>query len=410
MADQNQNTIPGTLRTLKTDLDSNNTNPQDRLQQAGNFVQARPNLDSPIISSDNTSNKAALSTLDINDSKQDIPESKPVTPQAPSYSWSNINTSASTPIDIKKDISTPNSSVAKSELKSGFSALDETIDFPLNNLADPNSNISNTPNTPGTPQLSNIPDFTGQQDDNTTNTSKSSSKAMITGFIVVILLGLIGAGIYFYISRSTPETPTQTNNTPKPNTPENITPPTVAIKPLFMGITKSDISFNDTEPIRKTVATSLNAQKAPFVELNLTKDGKKVSLADISIAFGLTIPKTITDNVTEYWLYGYNQEGIYKLTATIQLNAGQTAKTLVDNWSTAIPRDLSGFSLSSSSRIVNKPEIKTSTVTNSLGKTFTNYYYNYTSSTDSTDVSSVENYIVIASSQNSMNYLLNQIK
>jgi hypothetical protein len=402
MADQNQNTIPGTLRTLKTDLDLNNVNPQDRLQQAGNFIQARPDLESPV-TPEPISNKGGLSTLDINDSKQDIPESKPLASQESSYSWSNINTNTSTTVDIKKDISTPNSSVEKPELKSGFSALDETVDLPLNDSSKAEYTI------PTTSPLSNIPDFAGLQDD-TANEPKSSSKAIITGLVVVALLGLIGGGIYIYISRSNPTTPTQTNNTEKPNTPITDPTPTVVVKPIFSGITKSDIAFNDTEPIRKTIATSLNGQKSPLIELNLTKDGKKVSLSDISTAFGLTIPKTITDNAIEYWLYGYNQEGIYKLTATIQLKTGQTAKTLVDNWSAAIPRDLSAFSLSSSSRIVNKPEIKTTTITNSAGKVYNNNYYNYTSPTDSADVSSIENYIVIASSQSSMKYLLDQIK
>ena len=41
-----QNSFPGTIRTLKTDLGIDTpTNPQDRLQQAGNFVQARPTLE-----------------------------------------------------------------------------------------------------------------------------------------------------------------------------------------------------------------------------------------------------------------------------------------------------------------------------------------------------------------------------
>jgi hypothetical protein len=432
MADQNQNTIPGTLRTLKTDLDLNNTNPQDRLQQAGNFVQARPDLESPATPPvANTSNKGSLSPLDINDTKQDIPESKPLTPQDPSYSWSNIDTNTSTTIDIKKDIvTTSNTAPTKPELKSGFSALDETLDLPLGEAknsdapipATPLSNISSLTKPEDdksinskssskgimsdspTPPTSNIPDFTRPEED-TVILPKSSSKAIITGLVVIVLIGLIGTGVYFYSIRSIP---TQTNNTPEPNTPT--TTPDTTVKPLFTEITKSDIAFNDAEPIRKTITTSLNGQKAPLVELNLTKDSKKVSLADMSTAFGLTIPTTITDNVTEYWLYGYNQEGIYKLTAAIQLKSGQDAKTLVDNWSTAIPRDLSSFSLSSASRIVNKPEIKTTTITNTSGKTFTNYYYNYTSSTDSTDVSSMENYIVIASSQNSMTYLLNQIQ
>jgi hypothetical protein len=409
MPDQNKNTIPGTLRTLKTDLDVNNTNPQDRLQQAGNFVQARPDLESPITQAVNPSDKGNLSPLDIADTKQDIPQSTTIKPQDPNYSWSNIDTSisptisTSATVDIKKDIATPTPSPVKPDNKSGFSALDESVDLPLNDVVKEDSS------TPTTPPLSNVPDFTRPQDEVSAPSSKSSSKAIITGLVVIVLLGLIGTGVYFYMTRSTVTTPTQTNTTPQPNTPT--TPDEgITIKPLFTGITKSDIAFNDSEPIRKSITTSLNGQKAQFIELNLTKDSKKVSLADISSAFGLTIPATITDNVTEYWLYGYNQEGIYKLTASIQLKTGQNAQTLVDNWSSSIPRDLSAFSLSSPSRIVNKPEIKTSTITNTVGKVFTNYYYNYTSSTDSADVSSVENYIVIASSQNSMKYLLNQIK
>ncbi len=404
MPDQNQNTIPGTLRTLKTDLDLNNVNPQDRLQQAGNFVQARPDLDSPVTSTEPVSNKGGLSTLDINDTKQDIPQSKPLAPQDSSYSWSNINTGSSTVVDSKKDISLPNSSVTKPELKSGFSALDSTVDLPLNDSAKPDLSTATIP------PLSNIPNFTESQEVVSNSPKKLPSKAIITGLVMFLLLGLIGAGIYLYISRSTPTTPTQTNNTEKPNTPTTALTPTVVTKPLFTGIAKNDIAFNDTEPIRKTIATSLNGQKSPLIELNLTKDGKKVSLIDISTAFGLIIPTTITDNITEYWLYGYSQEGIYKLTAVIQLNTGQTAKTLVDNWATSIPRDLSSFSLNSPSRIVNNPEIKTTTITNSAGKVYNNYYYNYTSPTDSADVSSLENYIVIASSQTSMKYLLDQIK
>jgi hypothetical protein len=395
MPDQNQNTIPGTLRTLKTDLDLNNTNPQDRLQQAGNFVQARPTSEPPVTTPPvSPSVKPSLSSLDLNEIKQDIPES--------------IN---------------PNNEQNESGVKLNVSALDESINLSLVQNVSPKNNSSKSSNS--TPPLGNIPEFkakfqpgTNPADvfggsDNTNSKKpplKLSRKTIITGSVAIVLLGLIGIGVYFYTTRSTPAKPTQTNDKPKPNTPTTAPNPTVVTKPLFTGITKSDIAFNDTEPIRKTIATSLNTQKAPFIELNLTKDGKKVSLTDISTAFGLTIPKTITDNAIEYWLYGYNQEGIYKLTATIQLKTGQTAKTLVDNWSTAIPRDLSSFSLNSPSRIVNNPEIKTTTITNSAGKVYNNYYYNYTSPTDSADVSSLENYIVIASSQTSMKYLLDQIK
>jgi hypothetical protein len=82
----------------------------------------------------------------------------------------------------------------------------------------------------------------------------------------------------------------------------------------------------------------------------------------------------------------------------------------VENWSNSIPRDLAGFSINLPSRIVNNPQIKTSTITNNSGKVFNNYYYNYTSPSDSIDVSSYENFILLASSQDSMRYILEQIK
>jgi hypothetical protein len=109
-------------------------------------------------------------------------------------------------------------------------------------------------------------------------------------------------------------------------------------------------------------------------------------------------------------MYGYNQQGIYKLTGVIQIKNDKNTETLIDNWSTSIPRDLAGFSISSPSRIVNIPTIKQSSINASSGKIFKNYYYNYTSPADSIDVSSYEKYLLMASSQDSMKYILNQIK
>jgi hypothetical protein len=123
---------------------------------------------------------------------------------------------------------------------------------------------------------------------------------------------------------------------------------------------------------------------------------------------GITIPSIGT--IENYKFYAYNQQGVYKLVAVLGLVEDQEAKTFVENWSSAIPRDLAGFSINLPSRIVNSPEIKKSTITNNSGKVFDNYYYNYTSSTDSIDVSSYENFVLIASSQDSMKYVLEQIR
>lgn len=455
MPDQNQNSqnpLPGTLRTLKTDLDIGGVdNPQDRLQQAGNFIQARPTLDptpapAPIPVSTPAPTPATVppvsTTATIENKvveKKDIPATE-VKPK-PSYSWSNMSPAQNNSpkvefnLDVKKDtpaptsspvsnpttISTPNPSTNKADNKSGFSVLEDTIDLPLDNKVQTDINKPNEVKIPSSgfklePKTSsqsvefNLNGASVQETEVATK-PKSSMKSVISIFVVLVLLTLIGGGVYaFNMSRNSmpPKitdnpTDTNTNNTPTP------TPEVVTSNPLFKDISKIDIAFVDTEPIRQTILAQLSEKRDTFIELNLTKDGNKVSLKDVSDALILTIPTDILSSLKDYWLYGYNQEGIYKLTAVIQLNPDKVAKELVDNWANSIPRDLSGFSINLPSRIVNTPAIKSVTITSNSGKSFNNNYYNYTSPADSIDVSSYENYILMASSQDSMRYILNQI-
>lgn len=444
MSDQNQNSqnsFPGTIRTLKTDLGIDTpTNPQDRLQQAGNFVQARPTLEptpattKPPVNAITTPTPApaptpiapGLNPISENKTveKKDIPATE-VNPK-PTYSWSNMNLAQpSTPktefnLNVKQEnLNNPIPTKSNvSDNKPGFSVLEDTIDLPLDNKVNTNLNKSNenqiNTNIFNTDQKSNktedlnlnIPNF---QDSNVKPKSKSSTKSIISIVVVVVLLLLIGGGVYaFNISKNnapskTTENKTDTNNTPIPN------PEVVVSNPLFKGIPKIDIAFVDTQPIRQTILSQLADKKDSLIELNLTKDSNKVALTDIADALILTIPTDILSSLKDYWLYGYNQEGIYKLTAVIQLSEDKIAKESVDNWLNSIPRDLSGFSINLPSRIVNVPTIKNTTVINNSGKSFTNNYYNYTSPADSIDVSSYENYILMASSKDSMRYILNQI-
>lgn len=417
MPDQNQNlqnSIPGTLRTLKTDLENLNNSPQDRLQQAGNFVQARPSTNltqniTPTKIDSNIENKVV--------EKKDIPLNN-LKPDN-NYSWSNMNPVSGNPnTDDIKNVSDKIDFKPNSEIKPSFSVLDSNIDFPLD---DKNKQLNiNTLNNNGVdpsqvnPLKSEI-DNQNKFDKNIFNTQdniddskKSSVKKIISVVTVVVLLVLIGGGIYLF-NRSRVNnnitTSSDTNPTPKPNPISNTT-----VIPLFANIPKLDISFINTEPIRQTILTQLNNKKDSLIELNLTKDGNKVSLVDLSDALSITLPSDILNNAKEYWLYGYNQQGIYKLTAVIQINDDQNISESIDNWSTSIPRDLSGFSINSPSRIVNIPTIKQSSIVNSSGKTFKNYYYNYTSPTDSIDVSSYENYLLMGSSQESMKSILEKIK
>ena len=412
MSDQNQNSqnsIPGTLRTLKTDLGIDQSNPQDRLQQAGNFVQARPTIDTPDLAP--SENQVV--------EKKDIPVA--TSTSTPSYSWSNMSSSqpSNSKIDFnletKKDTpSSPSFNTTNniSGNKSGFSVLEDNINIPLENKV-----VNNYNNQTPSPEVAPIAIDSSSQstkfdinslelDDEGVSKPKSSLKSIISAVVVVLLLVLIGGGIYlFNTSRTNTNNVTTNNQTPEP-TPE----PQPVDTPLLTNIPKVDISFVDSEPIRRTILSRLSDKKDSLIELNLTKDGNKVSLTDVSDALTLTIPANISSELKNYWLYAYNQEGIYKLTAVMQLNEDINTREVVETWGNSIPRDLSGFSINLPSRIVNIATIKTSTITSDNGKSFNNNYYNYTSPADSIDVSNYENYILMASSQDSMRYILNQIQ
>ncbi len=421
MADQNQNSqnqIPGQLRTLKTDLEMTKSNPQDRLQQAGNFVQARPE---PINTQPNNVSTSTVSALNIDSdikpeaTKKDIPEVPVVSKSQPNYSWSNMSTS-NTPVNKTEFKPTTQTPV---ESKSGFSVLDDSIDLPLDNTNTPTSNQT-TELPPKVEPSNQAPAFDinslNLQDDAPAPSTKKSSKGLFSALIVVMLLGLIGGGLYFYFNISSNTTTDVADNTDT-NTDNNPTDTTIDAGPeepsqeFISPLTQDsavDIAFVDSEPIRRTIATVLTDKKDTLIQLNLTKDNTPVNLIDTADVFGITIPSVGT--ISDHRFYAYNQQGVYKLVAVLGLAEGQDAKVFVDNWSNSIPRDLAGFSINLPSRIVNTPEIKKSIITNNSGKVFENYYYNYTSPSDSVDVSNYENYVLIASSQDSMKYVLNQIR
>jgi hypothetical protein len=432
MADQNQNLqnqIPGTLRTFKTDLEIANSNPQDRLQQAGNFVQARPESFSNI--NPNTT-VTAVSNNPINTKpiveKKDIPATSTEPKVQPNYSWSNMSSVA----DINSNDSFNSTKQSPSETKSGFSVLDESIDLPLDNNFSTKSKAPNPVSNPTnfnlnpetTPNLAtnnnnqfDINSLNLQDDITNSKPKKSSVKNLIPFIVVILLLVLISGGVYFYFNISNTSNTTVTNNTDTNLDTDNTddasidtdnTTSTSSFNSPLKASSILDVSFNDSEPIRRTITTLLADKSDTLIQLNLTKDSTTVSLIDISDVLGLTIPSIGT--IENYALYAYNQQGVYKLVAVLGLPLEQDAKTFIDNWSNSIPRNLTGFSINLPSRIVNEPQIKKSTITNSAGNVFENYYYNYTSPSDSIDVSSYENFVLMASSQDSMRYILEQIR
>ncbi len=409
MDDKNKNTIPGSLRTLKTDL-SLDTNPQDRIQQAGNFMQARPSMDM----SNNTQVPVedTVVTPDIVSEPLKDTQKVNVEPQKPGggYSWSNTKEAPSMDMPVNP--------VADTSSKSGFTALDDSMDIPLSSSM-PNMNpVNSTPNPaapdavkPTSPNTS-VSGMGEMSFDTQTQSpkKKSSFKGVFSAIILILLIGLIGGGIYLYMNiRSTAPAPTVSDND-NPTPPDNTETPVSTARSIIQPTKKIDIAFLDTEPIRRTISTQLNPENGALIELNLTKDNVKVNLIDLSTAMGITLPVEITSELVDYWMYAYRQEGIYKLTGIIQLKDGKDASAALMNWSASIPRDMSGFSLNSASRIVTSPEIKRSIITSPTGKVFNNYYYNYTSNTDSIDVSSNANYVIMASSQDSMKYMTEQIR
>jgi|GEM_PF-859828 len=500
MADQNQ--IPGSLRTLKTDLEATDTNPQDRLQQAGNFMQARPKTDDdapkpyeptiqdvepkvqsnyswtnmdiapaklnesnpkPTISTDSEDkSRAKLSALDDN---IDLPMVKNIEPPVNNNINLSLNKNIEPPVNnninlsLNKNIEPPvNNNINLSLNKNIEPPVNNNINLSLNKNIEPpvnnNINLSLNKNTeppvdskiqlPLDSNLKSINPSFGKdnnpindqaddlsdskkdisnpnnqfdinsldlQDDMKDVKHKSSGKGLLSIGIVIILLGLIGGGVYLYFNIDSSNNSVNPNNASvNPESTPTATPPSNSkSNPLLSASSKVDISFSDSEPIRKTISTNLTDKKDTLIELNLIKDNNPVSLIDTASALGITIPSI--DTIKNYNFYAYNQQGVYKLICVLGLSSDQDANQFVDSWSSAIPRDLAAFSISLPSRIVNTPQVKESIITNSnTGKEFKNYYYNYTSSADSVDVSSYENYILIASSQESMLYTLDQIK
>lgn len=452
MADQNQNQITGTLRTLKTDLDLNKLNPQDRLQQAGNFVQARP---------ETSNNLGALNTADVSlsnitsspniplqeskteNQKKDIPTANSESNPKPNYTWSNMSAPSNTspafnPNNVSAKPNTQNQQAQPAtESKSGFSVLDDSIDLPLDNKStapttNPSFNVSTSSNINSNPETSNlisnidvnkpndqfdINSLNLQDDITDSKPKKSSVKNLIPFAVVIVLLVLIGGGVYLYFNVSNSDSTTVTTNTDTTLDTDNTddtsldTDNTTPIPSFNSPLTASsnlDIAFVDSEPIRRTIATLLSDKSDTLIKLNLTKDNNVISLIDIADVLGITIPSIGT--IENYEFYAYNQQGVYKLVAVLGLPSDQDAKSFIDNWANSIPRDLAGFSINLPSRIVNDPQIKKSTITNSAGNIFENYYYNYTSPSDSIDVSSYENFVLMASSQDSMKYILEEIR
>lgn len=412
MDDKNKNTIPGSLRTLKTDLSLDN-NPQDRIQQAGNFMQARPSMD--MSNNPQAPVEDTMVTPDIVSEPSKDTQTVNVETSKPggAYSWSNTKEAPSMDMPVNP--------VGDMSAKSGFTALDDSMDIPLSSSMPSLNPVDSKPipPTPDTvkPNSSISPNTmsggTGEMTFDTQSQSpkrKSSLKGVFSAIILILLIGLIGGGIYLYMNiRSTTPAPTVSDND-NSTPPDNTETPSSITRPIVQPTKKIDIAFLDTEPIRRTISTQLNPENGALIELNLTKDNVKVNLIDLSTALGITFPAEITSELVDYWMYAYRQEGIYKLTGIIQLQDGKDAAATLMNWSTSIPRDMSGFSLNSASRIVTSPEIKRSIITSPTGKVFNNYYYNYTSNTDSIDVSSNANYIIMASSQDSMKYMTEQIR
>lgn len=162
----------------------------------------------------------------------------------------------------------------------------------------------------------------------------------------------------------------------------------------------------DTAAIRSDILAELSGTTESLVEVTLKdQTGTDLSFEDVADAMGLVVPGSITDEILDSWMYVYNQEGIYKIAAAVQLNEGVDAPALVQSWSTSIPRDMTGFSLSSISRGVTTPEIRSAEVELD-GTPATNYFYNYGEPTNSIDVASTGEYILFGSSQETMGELI----
>ncbi len=427
--DQSQNQdkkrVPGTFTTMKDALEPQHSSPEDRLHQAGNFLsenaerssepanvsefdstKKNPQVTGDVDKSSLSEKKSKLSGLSI-DSDQPT-QSKD--PESKELDFSRLDDN-----DFKMSSSNLGSTIESSSQKRSLddtSSFSDTISL---DLEDESKDFSFEKSQAPTPKKSKTPFVVGGV----------LVILIIVGVSVYILedqLNILGTGteqeevedldlseedqddddISFEFEDDIGDTfgPTDPGEDDESFIPGSGTP-------LVISEAEVTVALNGEGNIRTEILTELSEQGSRLIEVTLAgSDNLPLTFEQYQNLLGIQTPARVMNSVQDYWVYAYNQDGIYKLATILQLDSSEDTQEITESWLDTIPQDLSSFSLSSSSR--NAPidaSMNSSEVLTRNNRTLRNYFYNYTEPTNSIDVTYINDYIIIASSQATMDHL-----
>ena len=262
------------------------------------------------------------------------------------------------------------------------------------------------------------------------NLPKKSNKMVyyIIGSVLVVLL--IGGGIAFFLlgnrdidnnqsnldtqntdevlDDTTEETDTEDDTTvDKPIDEESDIDSGMDSDSLFSGVSMVPVTVKSTS-IRSDIIAKVSGLQEEVIYLDLKNEaGTKISLREFASYMGITIPESILSGNSNWWTYAYKEQGLYKIANVLEMNNNAT-ESFIEEWKPAISRNMSGYSLNSSSRGISATDPSKTTVNTSNGKQVSIYYYNYTTPSNAIDIGYIKDdkYIFMSSSKFSMEALI----
>lgn len=277
--------------------------------------------------------------------------------------------------------------------------------------SNPNSTIRTDDPTP-------IPNY----EDNMSKKRNKTIYYIIGGLLVVVI---IGGGVAFSLLRNTNDTTEQQADTTNQDIDDTVDDTSDgSVQKSYTSSNDdsgSSISANSLFPDTPTVAVTVNPssirsdiiakisglqEESIYLELK-NPSGENLSLRDFASYMGITIPENILNNNNKWWTYVYKEQGLYKITNILEMN-NNAIETFLEEWKSSISRNMSGYSLNSSSRGMTSSEPSKLVNILSSGKQISIYYYNYTTPSNSIDVGYIKDdkYIFISSSKFSMESLV----
>ncbi len=430
---QNKKNIPGTFTTMKDDMSNAKLSPEDRLQQAGSFMIDEPSAESVKATEFDSKQKSFQAAPQT---KKDASATQEPSGSLSGFSFDDDDDVASVP--EKSSESAKVSHQPSSGLD--FSQLDD-IDSPLlapqSSPSAPKQDVSldnifeskesSLEGFGGLASGSGLTDFSLEDKPEPKKKKKSKAPVIVGGMLMLLII--VGVSVYALDTQINIFGPDSTQDpvedldlsegvedpiVPGEETPieEPIEEPVIEDgTPLIALDTVVPVTLVEGGNIRTDILNTISDETEELIEVTLlTSDGSPVPFSEVQSEMSIDTPQVLSDAVIDYWLYAYNQEGIYKIGAILELEKSVSTDQLVVDWLPDIPADMSGFSLSSSSRSFSETSsMQSSEVTAPSGKVLASYFYNYTEPSNSIDITYIDEYVLLGSSQLTMEALISSL-